>query len=142
MLLRLLLLVGWAVVLAKTYFLVRGMPTPTPIEYANVAALPFVLWYLKLGLDLLGAWFYMLVLSYVGAGVVFWMVRSWRRFFLEEPRTLSVPWLIVSTILAVNFLILIFFMARELIVSHIRKPLPELKFEEPPTHPARPPEPN
>jgi hypothetical protein len=135
--LRVLLLLCWAVVLAKTYFLIRGHPTPAVIEYSYIVALPTVLWNLKPGLDILGTWFYIAVMSVIGLGIVFWVVRQWRRYILEDPeKAWPLGWTIGTSILAINFVILIFFVGRELLAASARAEAEKkLHFEEPPTHP-------
>ena len=141
-LLRALLLMCWVVVLAKTYFLLRGHDTPAVIEYSYIVALPTVLWNLKTGLEVLGTWFYIGVLSFIGLGALFWIYRAWRRYLQDDPKTMTLGWNITATILAINFVILIFFVGRELIGSQIVRQKQKLEFEEPPTHPAPPLEPN
>lgn len=139
-LLRIVLLLCWALVLAKTFYLLSGRPTPWVIEWSYVIALPTVLWNLKVGLEILGTWFYIGVLSFIGAGAVMWVVRSWRRYLTEDPKSLPIEWTIGTTILAVNFVILIFFVGRELLINASKDSAPE--FDEPPTHPAPPSEGN
>src|SRR5688572_26491358 len=107
--LRALLLLCWLVVCAKTYFLLRGHVTPAVIEYSYIVALPTALWNLKTGLEVLGTWFYVAVLSFIGLGAIFWIVRAWRRYILEDPKGMTLGWNIAATILAINFVILIFF---------------------------------
>lgn len=135
-LLRVLLVLCWLVVLAKTYFLLRGHPTPTIIEYSYIVALPTVLWNLKPGLDLLGTWFYIAVLSVIGLGIIFWVVRQWRRYIMEDPeKAWPLGWTIATSVLAINFVILIFFVGRELLNAAAKAEAQKVQFEEPPTHP-------
>lgn len=116
------LILGWALVLAKTYFLIRGHDAPAFIDYTYMVALPAVLWHFKAGMDLLGAWFYLCVFCLIEAGALFWIVRAWRRYLLnDELKMMSLGWTIVATILAANFIILIFFVARDLLLAQLSK---------------------
>ncbi|MFY9233957.1 MAG: hypothetical protein WAO58_05790 [Fimbriimonadaceae bacterium] len=122
LLLQALLVICWALVLAKTYFLIRGHEAPAFIDYSYMVALPVALWYFKVGLELLGIWFYLGVLSFIEVGALFWIVRAWRRYLLnDEAKAMSLGWTIVATVLAVNFVILVFFVARDIFLARQTK---------------------
>ena len=115
---RLTLLACWAMILAKVTFLVLGNPSPVFVEVSYMVAFPVALWNLKRGRELLGGWFYVALLLYVAVGAAGWLVNQWQKWLLQPAEgALTTPLLIGSTVLALNFFILLFFIGRELVAN-------------------------
>lgn len=134
-LLKVLLVVCWGLVLAKAGFIVLATKTPTYVELAYIVALPTVLWNLKRGRELLGTYFYVGLLAAVGVAAVAWTGKEWMQYAAEESESLrSLGWVIGKTILALNFMVLLYFVAKELVLTS--KPKEPVVFQEPSTHPS------
>lgn len=124
---RLILLACWTMILAKVTFLLIGTPSPAFVELSYIVAFPVALWNLKRGRELLGGWFFVALLLYVAVGAGGWLVNQWQLWFDRVPEgALSTPWLIGSTVLAVNFFILLFFIGRELVARPAVQPVDTL----------------
>ncbi|HVL39234.1 MAG TPA: hypothetical protein VM328_07570 [Fimbriimonadaceae bacterium] len=134
-LLRIILVICWSLVLAKAGFIVLSTKTPIYIEIAYIVALPTVLWNLKRGRELLGSYFYVGLLAVVGIAAAGWVAKEWF-FYIESGseslRALGRP--IGTTVLALNFIILLYFIGKELVLSAPERRV--VAFPEPPTHPA------
>lgn len=115
---RLILLACWAMIIAKVTLLLLGQPSPAYVELSYIVAFPVVLWNLRRGRELLGGWFYVALLIYVAVGAAGWLVNQWQRW-LDQPQesSMGMPVLIGTTVLAINFFILLFFIGRELVAN-------------------------
>lgn len=115
---RVILLASWAMILAKVTLLLLGKPSPGYVEVSYIVAFPVVLWNLRRGRELLGGWFYVGLLIYVAIGAAGWLVNQWQRWFDQSRESaLGMPILIGTTVLALNFFILLFFIGRELVAN-------------------------
>ena len=123
---RFILLACWGLILAKVAMLVLGQPSPTYLEVSYIVAFPVALWNLKRGRELLGGWFFVVLLLVLGAGAGAWIVHEWQVWFDRgNEAAMKTPWLVGSTILALNFFLLLFFVGRELLAD------PAVKVDEP-----------
>ena len=115
---RLILLACWVMILAKVTLLVLGDPSPMIVEVSYIVAFPVALWNLRRGRELLGGWFYLALLLYVAVGAASWLVNQWQRWLLQPAEgAMTTAMLIGSTVLAINFFILLFFIGRELVAN-------------------------
>lgn len=115
---RLILLASWVMILAKVTLLLLGKPSPGYVEVSYIVAFPVVLWNLRRGRELLGGWFYVALLIYMAVGAAGWLFNQWHRWFDQSRESaMGMPVLIGTTVLALNFFILLFFIGRELVAN-------------------------
>lgn len=115
---RFILLACWGLILAKVAMLVMGKPSPSYLEIAYIVAFPVALWNLKRGRELLGGWFFVALLLLLGVGAGAWIVHQWQVWLdATSQAAMTTPWLIGSTILALNFFLLLYFVGRELLAD-------------------------